>query len=230
MAKSDLLPTCRPNSRRCALRLPLLGKLAFLKASKDRADEEAKLEAENPKMVLWKKIYTPGYGTARNLRFGDLDGDGKIDILLVQQNTLGPADGHSEVGCMTAINLDGKILWRNGTPDSWHDRLTSDVAVQIHDLEGIGKNDVIYCRDMQIVVADGATGVTKYSAPTPVSVQPDRFPRILGDAIYFADFRGLGAKRDFIVKDRYHNIWAYTDKLEPLWHRDAEHRPLSLRL
>lgn len=200
----------------------LPGKLTFLTASKARAAEEAKLEAENPKMVLWKKIYTPGYGTARNLRFGDLTGDGKLDILLVQQNPHGPADGHSEVGCMTAINLEGKILWQVGTPDPWHDRLTSDVAVQIHDLEGTGKNDVVYCRNQQIIVADGATGGTKYSAPTPPSPDGERrkdlYPNILGDCLYFADFRGLGAKRDFIVKDRYHNLWAYTDKLEPLWH------------
>jgi len=200
----------------------LLGKLALLRAQKARADEEARLEAENPKMVLWKKIYTPGYGTGRNLRFGDLEGKGQLDILLAQQNPHGPADSHSEVGCLTAINLDGKILWQVGTPDPWHDRLTSDVAVQIHDLEGIGKNDVVYCRNQQIVVADGATGMPKYSAPTPESPDSERrkdlYPNILGDAIYFADFRGLGAKRDFIVKDRYHNIWAYTDKLEPLWH------------
>ncbi|HUB87974.1 MAG TPA: hypothetical protein VMB22_08795, partial [Verrucomicrobiae bacterium] len=200
-----------------------LDKLAFIKAAQDRANEEAQLQAENPKMVLWKKIYTPDYGTARNIRFGDLEGNGKMDILLVQQNTLGPADSHSEVGCMTAINLDGKILWQVGTPDPWHDRLTSDVAVQIHDLEGIGKNDVVYCRNEQIVVADGATGQTKYSAPTPPSGNNERrknlYPDILGDCIYFADFRGLGAKRDLIVKDRYNNIWAYTDKLEPLWHQ-----------
>jgi hypothetical protein len=198
------------------------GKQEFDKAAKDRADEEARLEAENPKMVLWKKISTPGYGAARNLRFGDLEGNGKLDILLVQQNTLGPADSHSEVGCMTAINLDGKILWQVGTADQWHDRLTSDVAVQIHDLEGIGRNDVVYCRNQQIIVADSATGRTKYSAPTPASDDNEKrknlYPHILGDAICFADFRGLGAKRDFILKDRYHNVWAYTDKLEPLWH------------
>lgn len=33
----------------------------------------------------------------------------------------------------------------------------------------------------------------------------------------FADLRGLGRKGDLILKDRYRNIWAYTDKLELLW-------------
>jgi rhamnogalacturonan endolyase len=197
-------------------------KSAFDKAARARQDEEDHLVADNPKMVLWKKIYTPGFGAGRNLRFGDLDGDGKIDILVVQQNPHGPADGHSEVGCLTALTLDGRRLWQVGTADSWHDQLTSDVAVQIHDLDGDGKNEVVYCKDMQIIVADGATGKTKFSAPTPesplVDGKKDRFPRILGDALCFADFRGLGAARDFVVKDRYHNIWAYNDKLEPMWH------------
>jgi rhamnogalacturonan endolyase len=214
----------------------LAGKRAFDKAAKDRAEEQAKLEAANPKMVLWRKISTPAYGAARNLRFGDLEGNGRMDILLVQQNTLGPADSHSEVGCMTAINLEGRILWQVGTADPWHDRLTSDVAVQIHDLEGVGTNDVVYCRNQQIIVADGVTGRTKYSAPTPASgdieKRKDLYPRILGDAICFADFRGLGAKRDFILKDRYHNIWAYTDKLEELWHvaLNTGHYPFAYRV
>jgi rhamnogalacturonan endolyase len=198
-------------------------KAAFEQARQARADEEARFQAENPKMVLWKKIYTPGFGAGRNLRFGDLDGDGKIDILVVQQNPRGPNDGYSEVGCMTALTLDGKRLWQNGIQDSWHDQLTNDVGVQIHDIDGDGKNEVIYCRDQEIVVADGATGLTKYKAPTPLAPpapngRPSRFPRILGDCLYFCDFRGLGAARDLIVKDRYRNIWAYTDKLEPLWH------------
>jgi rhamnogalacturonan endolyase len=187
-----------------------------------REQEEAALQAANPRMVLWKKLSTAGFGAGRNLRFGDLDGDGKIDLLVVQQNPHGPSDGYSEVGCMTAMTLDGKILWQNGLKDSWHDQLTNDVAVQIHDIDGDGRNEVIYCRDQQMVVADGATGKTKYQAPTPeappVPGRTPRFPRILGDALYFCDLRGTGAKRDLIIKDRYQNVWAYTDQLKLLWH------------
>jgi hypothetical protein len=201
---------------------PASAKTAFEKARCACEAEEARLQADNPKMVLWRKISTPEFGVGRNLRFGDLDGDGRIDILIVQQNAHGPKDRNSEVGCLTAMTLDGKKLWQNGIPDAWHDQLTSDVAVQIHDLDGDGKNEVIYCRDMEIVVADGATGKTKYSAPTPeapvVPGQTNRFPRILGDSLYFCDLRGLGADRDIILKDRYHNLWAYTGKLEPMWH------------
>ena len=33
---------------------------------------------------LWKKFATPGFGAGRNVRFGDLDGDGKLDMLIAQ--------------------------------------------------------------------------------------------------------------------------------------------------
>jgi hypothetical protein len=109
---------------------------AFEKALAARVAEEARLEAENPQLVLWKKIATPGFGTGRCLRFGDLDGDGRIDILVVQQNPHGPKDKLQPLWHLTLntghypyaydvngdgkdelmvgyslVNHDGKIIW-----------------------------------------------------------------------------------------------------------------------
>ena len=196
---------------------------AFETARAARQAEEDGLVAANPKPVLWKKIRTPGFGVGRDIRFGDLDGDGRLDILIAQQTRHGPADGFSEVGCLTAMTLDGKILWQNGTPDSWNTVLTNDVAVQIHDLYGDGHNEVVYCRDFELVVADGATGKTIAKVPMPQAPldpikRTRRFERVLGDAIYFCDLEGKGRPSDIIVKDRYRNIWAYDEHLKPLWH------------
>ncbi len=184
--------------------------------------ESEKLQAANPKAVLWKKFRTDGFGVGRNFRFGDLDGDGQKDILIGQVRHFGPKDANSEVSCLTAVNLDGKILWQVGEPDQWKDNLSNDVAFQIHDLDGDGANEVIYCTGMEIIVADGKTGKTKYKAPTPVTppntLPPrNKFPRILGDALYFCDFRGQGRAGDIVLKDRYQNVWAFTDQLKPLW-------------
>jgi hypothetical protein len=33
------------------------------------------------------------------------------------------------------------------------------------------------------------------------------------------NLRGLRERRDLVVKDEYSNLWAYTDELKPLWHR-----------
>ncbi|MEJ2701377.1 MAG: hypothetical protein P8Z79_02940 [Sedimentisphaerales bacterium] len=184
--------------------------------------EEAQLQAANPKPVVWKKITTTGYGVGRNLRFGDLDGDGRIDILFGQVIHHGPQDRNSELSCLTAVNLDGKVLWRKGKPDLWKNHLTNDVGFQIHDIDGDGKNEAIYCMNQEIVVADGATGKIKYRKPTPLKPKGDHgpynvFPRILGDSLFFCDLRGLGRDRDMIFKDRYRYIWAMNDKLDVLW-------------
>ncbi|MHC4120329.1 MAG: hypothetical protein ACYSWO_22785 [Planctomycetota bacterium] len=184
--------------------------------------EEAKLQAANPKPVVWKKFSTSDYGMGRNLRFGDLDGDGEIDVLFGQVLHHGPKDRNSELSCLTAVNLDGKVLWQTGKPDGWKNHLTNDVGFQIHDIDGDGDNEAVYCMNQEIIAADGATGKVKYRKPTPLRPPGDHgahniFPRILGDSLFFCDLRGLGKDRDIIFKDRYRLIWAMNDKFEVMW-------------
>ena len=149
----------------------------------------------------------------------------------------GPKDCNSELSCLTAMTLDGKMLWQIGEPDGWKDNLTDDVAFQIHDIDGDGHNEVIYCMNMEIIVADGKTGKTKYKAPTPAMPENttppyNKFPRILGDAMYVCDFRGLGHARDMVIKDRYQSFWVLNDRLEEMWHGQCTtgHYPFAFDL
>ena len=188
-----------------------------LLAVKARREEELRrLRDANPRPVVWKKLNTEGFGVGRNLRFGDLNGDSQIDLLIGQ--VVHHLPDYSELSCMTAMTFHGRRLWQVGVPDPWKDHLTNDVAFQIHDLDGDGRNEVIYCMGFELIVADGATGQTKYKASTPTTHLPnDRYPRILGDSLFFCDLRGTGHPRDIIVKDRYRQLWALNDRLEIMW-------------
>mgnify|MGYP002777938649 CR=1 FL=1 len=188
-----------------------------------RDDEERALQARNPAMKLWKKLSTKGFGVGRNLRFGDLNGDGRTDILIGQVHQhAAPFDSYAELSCLTALDLDGTVLWQVGTPDPTKTHLTNDVAFQIHDWDGDGKNEVVYTMNFEIVVADGATGKTRLKVPTPQAKPPAlRFPCILGDCIAFADFQGRGRKGDLIIKDRYRHFWVYDNALNPVWSGDC---------
>jgi hypothetical protein len=181
--------------------------------------EFQKLHDSNPGMIVWKKVKTPGFGVGRNLRFGDIDGDGQTDVLIGQvTHHAWPRDSHSELSCLTAMTFDGKIIWQIGKPDPEKNHLTNDVGFQIIDLDNDGKNEVVYCMNFQIMVADAATGKTKYMAATPKSkIANDRFSRILGDCLFFFDAEGKGWDSNILIKDRYTNFWVMDSKLKLLW-------------
>ena len=49
-----------------------------------RDAELDKLRASNPRPKLWKRFDTPRFGAGRNVRFGDLNGDGVPEMLFAQ--------------------------------------------------------------------------------------------------------------------------------------------------
>ena len=103
------------------LEAPEAAASAIKKRIAAREQELARLRAENPQPVLWKKFATPRFGAGRNVRFGDLNGDGRIDMLIAQNIPRVTGDSFVQISCLTAIDLDGKVLWQSGQarPRQW---------------------------------------------------------------------------------------------------------------
>lgn len=185
-----------------------------------------------PAMKAARKLDTRGFGTARQIRFGDLTGDGSPDILLAQRSLIDGMPGYSTISCLTAMTTEGEVLWQSGQPAP-QEPMAGDLPFQVGDIDGDGRNEVVCVRDFEIQVLDGATGQLQRAAPVPprpehhpllrsvVSYFGARdgreFPRVVANALRFADLGGRGAARDLLLKDAYHHLWAFSPKLEVLW-------------
>lgn len=181
-----------------------------------------------PGMKLWKRVEIPSLCSGRTIRFGDLTGDGRPDLLIAQGKQL--KNDHFKINCLTAVNLDGEVIWQKGTLMDEHECLASDLPFQIYDIDGDGQNEVICVIDFEILVLDGKTGRVKNKKPTPDSTTPGNdFPQILGDCLYVADLSGKSRPSDLLLKDRYSKIYAYDDHLEQLWKHECStgHFPFS---
>jgi len=155
---------------------------------------------------------------------GDLDGDGVAELVSAR-NHLHHDDHYT--ASVSAQKLDGTILWLWGDPAFSRRSRSYDVACQIHDWNGDGRNEVILATKGWLVELEGSTGRELRRFP---------IPRHASDMLMFADLRGSGRPTDVMVKDRYHKLHAFNMLGQPLFSvRDPggfmlAHRPLALDL
>jgi WD40 repeat protein len=154
-------------------------------------------------------------------------------------------DRYADISCLTALGLDGNILWQQGDPNPRNAYLTADLPMQIADVDGDGKNEVVMSRDFKIMILDGATGNVKKWIYTPYSTTPMErlysgvpygsyaFDRVNIDCIRICNFTGKKEPTDILVKDRYNRLWAYDSNLNFLWFYNdgiTGHFPLTMDL
>jgi rhamnogalacturonan endolyase len=190
----------------------------------------ASLRSGNPQPRLWRKFSVDGFGAGSNVRFGDLDGDGEMEMLIAQNIQTVSGDSFDTISCLTAVKLDGAVLWQSGKPNSRNGLVTNDNPYQIHDVDGDGHNEVVAVRDFQLQILDGRTGKIKQWTRMPVAPQPDNAPwavrrpyeREFGDSLFFVNVSGDRERRDILVKDRYQHFWIYNRRLELLWSGEGQ--------
>jgi FG-GAP-like repeat len=139
-------------------------------------------------------VGTPG------MRIGDINGDGKMEIVMGQPMVQPGAYTPQQVVCVTAWDLKGNKLWQYGTPGTSHGA-SSDIPIQVYDMDGDGKSEVFAnMSDTEMTVLDGTTGKLLRTIPLPQAGS--------NDSIAFADLRGKGWPQDILVKTRYSQNWA----------------------
>jgi hypothetical protein len=190
-----------------------------------RDKELEALRAGNPHPRLWKKFDTPNFGAGRNVRFGDLDGDGVPDMLIAQSIPRVRGDAFDQISCLTAVNFDGNVLWQSGRPDPRNALLTSDTPFQIHDIDGDGRNEVVVARDFQLQILDGRTGAVRrwvWMPKMPAEDKQEPYDMENGDSIAFVNVLGDKRRHEILIKDRYSHFWVFSNTLELLWSGEGQ--------
>ena len=197
---------------------------AYVQRRHRRQRELDELREALPKPVPWRRIDTKGFGTARQIRFGHLRSRERLDIVVAQNIKLLPgSDDLATVRCVTAIDLDGNVLWQFGEPSASLDAglVTCDVAFQVYDIDGDGRDEVLLLKNFKLYVLDGRSGEVRGVHPLPLKpARENRFGRVVGDSIIIANLRGLDRPRDILVKNRYRTLWAFDEAMNLLWQRE----------
>jgi len=185
-----------------------------------REAELERLRAGNPKPVLWRKFSVGPWGAGRNVRFGDLNGDGQVDMLIAQNSRHAYRNSFAHISSLAAFTLEGELLWTLGRPDGYNDVVAHDTPFQIHDIDGDGEQEVVMVRDFRIQVLDGKTGKLEQWAWMPKAPEDNKtrpYEREVGDSIAFFNFSGDARRHDILIKDRYRTFWVFNNQLEQLW-------------
>ncbi len=149
-------------------------------------------------------------GPRCKMLIGDLNGDGLMELLLVQaDNRQDVRYIPHQVQCLTAFALNGQMLWQAGKPDPGAGSQGSDYPAQIYDWDGDGQLEVLAVMGDRFIALDGRTGEEKRSYPLP---GPHAH-----DCIIIANLSGKERASDILLKDRYHKLWALDAEFNLLW-------------
>ena len=174
-------------------------------------------------------------GQGCRLRLGDLDGDGRTDILATNTGYMSADSTNPRaIYSLTAFDLEGNVMWRwkanpSGPAFSTTVSTGADEPVQIQDVDGDGMLDVVLVANPNATnqiagdvfyILEGATGLVKKDSKGNDCIKP--FTEITGtgltgnnfnnlhDCLVLANFDGRAIDHQFVtMKNRYGNLTAF---------------------
>ena len=161
----------------------------------------------HPEMIRWKSFDTRSFGTDQNIRIGDLTQDGNKEILFIRSAISG-----DKISAISAMNLEGKIIWQYGDTLVASRETGEERPVQIHDLDGDGKREVIFISQGQIYLLEGKSGKLLRKLKLPGSMEYR--------SLQFADLLGTGRDNCILVSDNESKLLVLDEKLQLLWERE----------
>ena len=142
---------------------------------------------------------------------GDLTSDGQVEIVSLRYYVETP--DRNRVSSLAVQDLNGNRLWHWASgvapPSGLGFGRGSSAAVVVYDLKaGAARDKLLMATDGYLYQFDGGTGAIEKS----VSVGS----LDASDCMIVANLRGRG-KKDLLLKDAYHTIWAFDENLDLLW-------------
>ena len=162
----------------------------------------------HPEMIRWKTLDIAGVEAGRVCRLGDLTGDGNREIILA-----GPEAPGSKDWKICAMDLGGDLLWTSSMGRTrFHPG--DEMPLQVHDLDGNGKREVVYLNGGRIRVLEGSTGNLLMQRKLPAD--------IAFSSLVFGDLHGTGRDNSLVIADGHSHLVVYNEKLELLWERETD--------
>jgi len=127
---------------------------------------------------LIKKFQMENHGIQK-LRIGDINGDGYAELVFAQSYPM-----NREICAVTAIDLDGNVLWRHGDILDNCDYAYSDIPVQVIDWDGDGFQEVLYVKQAYYKSAK----LWSYSKCRHVEIQNPSYDTLRFDRDLAAEF------------------------------------------
>ena len=201
---------------------PVLFGPVLAQGKKKITEPKRDIQYDKPELVY--EFPLSGGDIDRRFWFLDPDSDGEKEMIIADRNE----DNYS----YRCFEFNGTELWRIDNIE--YTEGADFTAMQVFDINGDGKNEMITAINFQIQVREGKTGILLESVSTPdqnpyYDSRDYPYPKLLGAALCPVKINP-NKPPGFYIKDRYTNIWLYDNNLNQLWHKamSTAHFPLPV--